>query len=371
VIQLEIKNSPEYLQMSLAAAMTLNFKKGKFYRDARLYCVNLLLTYENGCRAGCAYCGLNRNRESNANPSDKSFIRVEWPIYSTEDVINALNSGHASHVERVCISMITNARSKKDTLIIVEKIHEKTDKLISGLIAPTIIDARWLHDLKSAGADKVGIAIDAINPELFDKYRGSGVKGPHKWEKYMQILEESRKVFGPENVSVHLIVGLGESEEEMVKLFQHLQDMGVQIHLFSFFPEPGSKLEEREQPGIGTYRRMQLTRYLLASNLTHYEKMIFNEKSQVIDFGLSEAKLEEVINEGKAFMTSGCSGKTLEVACNRPYANCTPFQAYMGETRNFPFLPTPKDIELIKKQLKNYQDIYIKTIDKAEAFINE
>ena len=50
--------SPHAVRMSLAAAMTLGFKKGLFYRNARLYCINLLLTYQQGCAAKCAYCGL-------------------------------------------------------------------------------------------------------------------------------------------------------------------------------------------------------------------------------------------------------------------------------------------------------------------------
>jgi len=41
--------SPEYLRMSLAAALTLGLKNGSFYRGARLYCINLLLTYKRGC----------------------------------------------------------------------------------------------------------------------------------------------------------------------------------------------------------------------------------------------------------------------------------------------------------------------------------
>ena len=66
-------------------------------------------------------------------------------------------------------------------------------------------------------------------------------------------------------------------------------------------------------------------------------------------------------------MTSGCPGKTLEVACNRPYANSTPFQAYMGECRNFPFNPNVEDINIIKKQLSDYSDSYIPTIDKIPS----
>ena len=37
--------SPGYVRLSLAAAMTLGFAKGWFFRGATLKCVNLLLTY--------------------------------------------------------------------------------------------------------------------------------------------------------------------------------------------------------------------------------------------------------------------------------------------------------------------------------------
>ena len=55
-------------------------------------------------------------------------------------------------------------------------------------------------------------------------------------------------------------------------------------------------------------------------------------------------------------MTTGCPRKTLEVACNRPYANCTPYQASIGELRNFPFEPNPEDINIIRKQIFDYSN---------------
>ncbi|MDP2954581.1 MAG: radical SAM protein, partial [Chloroflexota bacterium] len=46
--------SPELVQTSLAAAMTLGFIKGSFRRDAKLTGLNLLLTYEGGCLGRCS-----------------------------------------------------------------------------------------------------------------------------------------------------------------------------------------------------------------------------------------------------------------------------------------------------------------------------
>ena len=55
--------SPEYVQMSTAAAITLGLVPGKMHRTACTHCLNLLVTYPEGCRANCAYCGLARHRE--------------------------------------------------------------------------------------------------------------------------------------------------------------------------------------------------------------------------------------------------------------------------------------------------------------------
>ncbi len=49
--------SPETVRLSIAAAMTLGFRRGKFYRNAKLGCINLLMEYDRGCIANCLYCG--------------------------------------------------------------------------------------------------------------------------------------------------------------------------------------------------------------------------------------------------------------------------------------------------------------------------
>ncbi len=351
-----VKESPDWLQMSLAAAMTLGLKPGSFYKEATLPCVNLLLTYEEGCFARCAYCGLSFTRECESDlHKDKSFIRVEWPTHHLNTIIQRLNS-KIPHVERVCISMLTNKRALKDAIIVAKRIKNETDLLISALITPTIVTKDWLVALKDSGVDKIGIAIDTATPELFDKFRGKNIRGPHKWEIYWQVIQEGLQVFGSKNVGTHLIVGLGETEQEMAQLFQKTSDLGVLIHLFSFFPEPGSPLEHKTQPPIGQYRRMQLARFLIEENKARFENMKFDEEGRLVDFGITEPLLNEIISTGVPFMTSGCPGSTLRVACTRPYANSTPFQAYIGECRNFPYKPSEKEIDRVQQQLSDYSD---------------
>lgn len=354
---LSTKESPEYVRTSLAAAMTMGKIRGKFYRDVKLYCINLLLTYAQGCHAKCAYCGLSGSRRTETDWEDNSFIRVDWPIMKLEAVKDSLKNASCPHVERVCVSMITRREACGDCIEVVSQLRKVIPR-ISVLITPTIVNKRWLKDVKTAGADMIGIAIDAATPEIFEKYRGAGVKGPHRWQKYWKTVEQALEVFGKDNVGIHFIVGLGETERELVSAIQKAQNMGCKTHLFSFFPEKGSDMEDHPQPPIGAYRRIQLARYLVNNEITSHSQMSFNGDGQITDFGVVSEELEPVIKNGKAFMTSGCRGETRDNACNRPFGNCTPFQASIGHWRNFPIRPNKNDLSDIRKQLDDYSLTY-------------
>ncbi|MFQ5833771.1 MAG: radical SAM protein [Candidatus Thorarchaeota archaeon] len=351
------RESPEYVRTSMAAAMTMGKIPGKFYRDAKLHCINLLLTYEDGCHAKCAYCGLSGSRQTDTDWVDSSFIRVDWPIFSLNDVTKAVTDGTSPHVERVCLSMITHGRARNDCIEVVSRLKEVIPR-ISVLITPTIVNEDWLRRLREAGVDMVGIAVDGATPEVFEDLRGKGVRGPHKWAKYWETVEQAVEVFGPGNVGVHLIVGIGETERQMIETIQRAQDIGARTHLFSFFPEEGSAMEDHPQPPLGSYRRVQAARYMINYGLGSFADMSFNERGQLVEFGLNQEVFEDMMNKGEAFMTSGCRGNTMENACNRPMGNCTPFQAAIGHWRNFPIVPEEKDVEKIRDQLWDYSLTY-------------
>ena len=353
------QESPDYVRVSTAAAMTLKLVPGNFFRGSKLYCINLLLAYDNGCAARCAYCGLQRARDVDEPWDEHSFIRVDWPVIDLNEIIQRMDNEYCSHVERVCVSMVTHRRACQDTLEIVRRLSEK-NSYISGLISPTVLDKEWLIELKKAGADKIGVAVDAATPALFDKFRGKGVKGPHKWDKYWRTVEESVEVFGIYEVGVHLIVGLGETEREIIETIQKAYDMGALTHLFSFFPEDGSLMQDHPQPPIGQYRRVQLARYLINKGMIRIEEITFDKEGRVLKFGLDKDVCDRVIDTGVPFMTSGCAGRTLENSCNRPFSNCTPYQAYVGELRNYPFTPIEEDTHVIRQQLWDYSEIPIR-----------
>jgi len=325
--------------------MTLGFTKGWFYRNARLGCINLLLTYSGGCRANCSFCGLAGEK----NSTGKNFIRVPWKTFPTEEIIEAIKTA-PDYVGRVCISMITHPRCRDDVLRICRRVTKETGKAVSLLISPSLIHRDDLQAMKDAGADRIGVAVDGATREIFERLRGKPVHGPHQWNRYWRIYEESIRVFGEGMAGVHLICGLGETEREMTEALSRVRIMGGFTHLFSFFPERGSVMEFHSSPPIGSYRRIQLTRWLIDNDRTRFELMEFDPEGRVRGFGLSESDLSQIIRSGAPFETSGCPGPDGRVACNRPYGNEKPGEAI----RNFPFPPEQEDLKRILEELNQY-----------------
>jgi biotin synthase len=345
--------SPEYVQMSTAAALTLGIMSGKMYRCECTRCLNLLLTYPEGCRANCAYCGLARHREAERDYADRNFIRVDWPAVPLDMTIDIVaKDAEKTPFHRMCISMITHPRSDQDTVTVLKKWTARIDPKtlpVSILSNPTTMtrdDVKRLHEL---GADIFTVALDAATPEIFDRTRGKGVQSPHSWKKYWEILMDAREIFGPQKFGAHIIVGMGEAEHDVLALVQKLVDLGGHSHMFCFFPEKGSLMDHLPGTPREQWRRVQLARYLIDYRGVRVESMRFDESGRVGDYGISPSELETIVGEGIAFRTSGCPGKFRDdvSACDRPYGDSPP-----SNIASYPFQPNKTDLRKIRSQLK-------------------
>jgi biotin synthase-related radical SAM superfamily protein len=345
--------SPDYVQLSTAAAITLGVTNGKMYNCSCTRCLNLLLTYPEGCRANCAYCGLARHREAERDYADRNFIRVDWPAVPMDEVVDIVaKDGADSPFHRMCISMITHPRSDQDTVAVLKKWTDRIDPdtiPVSILSNPTTMgrdDVKTLHEM---GSDIFTVALDAATPELFDRTRGKGVQSPHKWSKYWEVLLDARDIFGPQKFGAHIIVGMGETEYEALQLAQQIVDLGGHNHMFCFFPEKGSLMDHLPATPRDQWRRVQLGRYLIDYRGLRVTHMKFDELGRVSDFGLPAAELDDIINSGLPFRTSGCPGKFQDdiSACDRPYGDSPP-----SNIASFPYSPKKKDLKKIRKQLK-------------------
>lgn len=322
-----LANLPAKVRISIGTAIVLGLAHGRL--DAPPTTAYLMTYWEGKCTANCGFCPQARESRSRVD----LLSRVMWPTYQIVEVVEALKRAvEGSIIRRVCIQAINYPGVFSHLEALVKSILKEVDVPISVSCQP--LSGENIRMLAEAGIDRIGIPIDAAAEEVFDRVKGAGAGGPYRMERELALLREAVEIFGVGRVSTHLIVGLGETERNLVEIIQKCVDMGVLPALFAFTPVAGTAMEDRPQPSIAKYRRMQLARYLIVQGICRFEDMRFDEDGCLLHFGVDGQKLRGIILSGKPFLTSGCPG------CNRPFYNEKP----RGPIYNYPRELTMEEI---------------------------
>jgi biotin synthase len=335
--------SPEHVRISVAAAMAIGLRPGRFYRGARCGCVNLLLNYPEGCFANCTYCGLARERPGLAQ--DNTFIRVGWPVFPTDRVVEAIGR-HEARIGRVCIAQVQDRRAYPDLLDVSRRLRRRSEVPISALVSATLLDEERLLAIRAAGADIIGVGLDAASERVFDATRGRGTRGPHSWAQHWDIVRLARKHFGPLKVNCHIIVGLGETDAELVDLFCRARAEQIAAYLFSFNAEPGTAMAGAPRAPIARWRRLQLVKHLIEQQGLPPQAIEFDEEGALVGVGAPRSLVDACVARGTPFMTGGCPDRSGVLACNRPFGSYRPGE----EFRDYPFPPSPADVDVIRSE---------------------
>ncbi len=304
--------------------------------DARPTTIYLLTHHPAGCVANCGFCPQARDSSGRAD----MLSRVTWPPFPTREVVARVGDAYGGGaISRVCVQALNYPTVLEDVLSIMEEIRGRSGVPISVCCQP--LNRGRVERLSEAGVDRIGVPLDAATERVFEGVKGSAAGGPYRWSEQRRVLREAVEVFGRGSVTTHLIVGLGESEREMVQAIQWCVDSGVYPGLFAFTPVPGTAMEGRSPPPLDSYRRIQTAHHLVTSGETRCEGMSFDGAGRVVGFGVSEEELRRAVRTGVPYRTSGCPG------CNRPYYNERPG----GPLYNFPRQPLPGEVAEIERQL--------------------
>jgi biotin synthase len=266
--------------------------------------------------------------------------RVSWPAYPTKPVLNGIARAYEkANIKRVCFQALNYPEVFTHLTALVKTIFDQTHMPISVSCQPS--KRENIAQLADAGAERIGIPLDAAVKSVFTRIKGSSAGGPYTWEGQFQLLDDALRTFGKGKVSTHLIVGLGETQRQMIRTIQECVDMAVLPALFAFTPILGTTLASRKRPAIEAYRQIQVARHLIWHGNARYEDMSFNERGLLVNFGVNAETLMKVIETGEPFLTSGCPG------CNRPFYNEKP----SGPIYNYPRRLTKEELLDVTKQL--------------------
>ncbi|MBN2149948.1 MAG: radical SAM protein [Candidatus Lokiarchaeota archaeon] len=278
--------------------------------------IHLLQYAPGGCNANCGFCP--QAKESVVDK--KQLSRVSWPEFPWHDVRGRVIARHGDGAfSRVCLQTVVYPGFVDDMLQAVRELLSTRMVPLSVALVP--VGRAVLEELKAAGVDRVGIALDAATPALFSRVKGEEGGGPYTWRGHWRALEDALAVFGKGRVSTHIIVGLGETSKEVIELMQRVHDAGITIGLFAFTAVPGTRLESVAPPSLKHYRQIQLARYLIVNGHSRADACTFEGGSgDVAGWGVPRGQVVGLIEatRGRMFETTGCPG------CNRPYYNESP-----------------------------------------------
>ncbi|GAA4082372.1 MSMEG_0568 family radical SAM protein [Zhongshania borealis] len=107
-------------------------------------------------------------------------------------------------------------------------------------------DDIWLHRLKAAGADALGMHLEAVS----DRVRKAIMPGKASvpLSRYMSAFKTAVALFGRGNVSTYILAGLGDTEDEILAMGLKLIDMGVYPFVVPFVPVAGTPLQNHPTP---------------------------------------------------------------------------------------------------------------------------
>jgi biotin synthase len=187
-----------------------------------------------------------------------------------------------------------------------------------------------------------------VTEQLFRSLRTDVPHGGLRWEQYWRIVEHAREIFGPWKVNCHTLVGLGETDADLMAMFARLLDRRIHAYLFCFNPEPDSRMGDRPKAPVERWRRLQLAKFLLEEVGLDPGAFAYDDGGMLARIRAPRALVDDVVAEGWAFMTNGCPGAGGEPGCTRPMGSWRPSEA----PRDYPWRPTAEDEREIRPQLR-------------------
>ncbi|MDY6894042.1 MAG: radical SAM protein [Thermotogota bacterium] len=280
------------MRLSYATAVELGLKKGKI--NFSNYTAYLMIGEK--CLFNCSYCAQARQAQSNAD----LLSRIKWPEISLETFKNTFIP---TKFKRICIQVVSSLDYWNELNELLSFLKE-TEIPISVSIRPrNIEEVRTLF--KKYNVDRVGMAIDVANKDLFSKIRGG------KYEFYENMLINASNEF-PNRITTHIIIGLGETDENIIEFLLKMKKFKILVSLFSFTPIKGTKFEGLLPPSLSRYRKIQIAREIILKYDVEKSDFLFDSKGNLQK--LPEVKVD--IEEAKK--TSGCPW------CTRPFYNEKP-----------------------------------------------
>jgi radical SAM protein (TIGR04043 family) len=217
-----------------------------YHKIALLHSTNVLAStvlqtcfrYSDAANA-CRFCALGdslRGGRTLAKKTPEQLAEVAEAALRLDAVENVvLTTGTPATPDRGAAHLADCARAiKQATALAIQVQCEPPD------------DFTWFDRLRAAGADALGLHLEAVEPEVRARVMPGKSEVPVSF--YFDAFVYAVNVFGRGNVSTYLIAGLGDSHRSLVDMAARLTRLGVYPFVVPFVPLQGTPMQSHPAP---------------------------------------------------------------------------------------------------------------------------
>jgi len=169
---------------------------------------------ETECIYDCKFCSSRR--------LEKKITKDLTPDKIVQMIVDASNRSDFKAVA-LTSAVVKSPRSTVEKMIhIVKRVRESLGTSIPIGVEPYVDELQQIDKLKAAGADEIKLNLETWDQDIFRK-----VCGELDQDWILEALEHSVEIFGRGKVSSNIIVGMGESDENVLDGVERLAKMGV------------------------------------------------------------------------------------------------------------------------------------------------
>jgi radical SAM protein (TIGR04043 family)/putative N-acetyltransferase (TIGR04045 family) len=182
----------------------------------------------------CRFCGIELSHRSGQT------IKIKTPDQLSEVSRKAKELDSIQHIVLTTGTVQPPGKEISYLIPCAAAIKKATGLPIHAQFCPPS-NMDGLRELKDAGVDTVGIHIESFDFETLSQI--APAKAAMGFERYKKAWKMAVEIFGPNQVSSFLIVGLGEKRDSIIWGSKFLADLGVYPFVVPLRPIPGSIME--------------------------------------------------------------------------------------------------------------------------------
>jgi biotin synthase-related radical SAM superfamily protein len=164
------------------------------------------------CIYDCSFCVTPELDKKNRSPTPERWIEL---ILSHADNSNlesvALTSGVVTSPHTTVLEMVK----------VIKGVREKLSEMPIG-VEPYVTEKEDINLLHQAGASEIKINLETPNKEIFEK-----ICPNMDYDGIKKTLNYAVSVFGRNKVCSNLLIGLGETDDELLVIVEELANIGI------------------------------------------------------------------------------------------------------------------------------------------------